>query len=254
MALAVVAVLGFSVAVFQRLTLEPNGPPHLLARVLADGPGVDYLRATCPDSGYTLCRYLNRFPLTEDGFMWGMMSTVPSADGYSIKAEQSQVVRGTIAMFPAQVAWHALTNALRQMVTFEAETQVTAAQWATFLASDTPGAAAFATTWQAKGALDDHALDGINALQAVVTAISLLVALGTLPRLLARGMTRPATLTGTILVVLLANAVACGSFGGVFARYQGRLIWLLPLAAIISAICVARHPLETVHRPVCSTS
>ncbi len=35
---------------------------------------------------------------------------------------------------------------------------------------------------------------------------------------------------------------SCGALGGVFARYQGRLVWLLPLAATISVICVLRQP------------
>ena len=245
LALGAAVLLAFSALVFQRLTFEPKGPPHFLARVLADGPGVDYLRATCPGSGYTLCRYLDRFPLTEDGFMWGMMSSVPTADGYAIKAEQSEIVRGTLAMFPAPMLWHALQNALRQMVTFGAATQVSPAEWAKFVADGMPEAASLAHTRQAKGAFDGTALDGINALQAGVTFISLLVAIGTLPRLLARGLTRPAALTATTLLVLLTNATFCGALAGVFARYQGRLIWLLPLTAVIAIRCLtdrARRP------------
>ena len=240
--LGTAAILAFSILVFQRVTLEPNGPPHLLARVLADGPGVDYLHATCPSSNYTLCRYLDRFPLTEDGFMWGLMPSVPTADGYKIKAEQGAIVKGTLAMFPAQVAWHALSNAGRQMVTFKAETQVSPADWAEFLASGVPWAKGFFNTRQANGALEGTVLDGINAVYAAVALISLLVALGTLPRLIANRLTRPAMLTVTTLLILTANAVACGALGGVFARYQGRLIWLLPLTAIVVVLCAARQP------------
>lgn len=245
LALAVVAMLAFSFTVFQRLTLTPNSPPHLLARILTDGPGTDYLRATCPASGYTMCNYLDRLPPTYEGFLWTVMGSVPPADGYKIKAEQGRIIRGTLAMFPEEVAWHALDNAARQVVTFEAETHVSPSDWTEFLASGLPWAKPLADTWQARGALEDNSLDAINDVQAGVTLISLLVAIATLTRLIAAGLTRPAMLTVTILVVLLANAAACGALSGVFARYQGRVIWLLPLTAVIAIRCLidrARRP------------
>ena len=242
--LALCALLASSIVIFQRVTFTPNEPPHLLARVLADGPGVDYLRATCPASGYTLCRYLDRLPPTEDGFIWGLLPSMPTEDGYKIKAEQGQVVRGTLSMFPAQVAWHALANAARQLVTFQAETQFSRAEWAQFLASGVPWAQGFAETRQAQGDLDGSPFAVINVVQAVVVVISVLVALATIPRLLATGQIRPAMLTFTVCVVLVVNAFICGALGGVFARYEGRLIWLLPLAAIVSVICVTRQRRE----------
>ena len=239
--LAVLALLAFSAAVFQRVALTPNSPPHLLARLLADGPGADYLRATCPDSGYTLCRYLDRLPATEDGFLWHMLPSLPTRDGYRIKAEQGQVVRGTLAMFPAQVGWHALVNTARQLVTFKAETQVSRTEWAEFLASNVPWVHAYAATRQARESIAGPALDMINTIHSIVAVMSLLLALATVPRLLAAGLIRPAMLTATTLLVLLANAFACGALGGVFARYQGRVIWLLPLAAAAALICVKRQ-------------
>ena len=242
--LALLALLAFSFAVFQRVTLTPNEAPHLLARVLADGPGVDYLRVTCPASSYTLCRYLDRLPPTEDGFIWGLLPSIPTEDGYKIKAEQGQVIRGTLTMFPAQVAWHALANAARQLVTFQSETQFSRAEWAQFLASGVPWVKGFAETRQAQGDLDGSPLAVINVVQAVVVVISLLVALATIPRLLKAGHIRPAMLTITVCVVLIVNAFICGALGGVFARYEGRLIWLLPLTAIASALCVTRQQRE----------
>jgi hypothetical protein len=241
MALAVVAMLAFSFTVYQRLTLTPNSPPHLLARILTDGPGTDYLRATCPGSGYTMCKYLDRLPPTYEGFLWVVMPSVPPADGYKIKAEQGRILRGTLAMFPAQVARHALDNALWQIVTFESETHFSPSDWAEFRATGSPIALALSDTWQAKGALDSPALDPINDLHAGIAFISLLVALGTLPRLITGRLTRPAALTTTILIVLLGNAAACGILSGVFARYQGRVIWLLPMVAVIAIIILVRQ-------------
>ena len=44
----------------------------------------------------------------------------------------------------------------------------------------------------------------------------------------------PARVLGTVLMlaaVVIVNAAVCGILSGPFARYQSRLIWLLPVAA-----------------------
>jgi hypothetical protein len=238
--LALAGSLAFSYAVFQRLTLTPNSPPHFLARIVADGPGREFLRRTCPQSGFELCDYLDRLPATEDEFLWTLLPNVPYADGKRIKAEAGAVIKGTIAMFPAQVAEHMLTNTARQLVTFRSETQFGPAEWAGFRRQDTPVSRALADTLQARGVFERPALDGVNAVHAGIALASLAVALVLLFRSIAARLFRPAALIGTVLIGLLANAFASGAFGGVFGRYEGRVIWLLPLAALTAALVLAR--------------
>ena len=52
----------FSLALYQRLTLTPNSPPHFMARLIADGPGRDYLRQACPTRHFALCQNLDTLP------------------------------------------------------------------------------------------------------------------------------------------------------------------------------------------------
>lgn len=238
--LAVAGSLGFSYAVFQRWTLTPNSPPHLLARILADGPGRDFLHRSCPQSGFELCAYLDRLPDTEEDFLWRLLPSIPTADGKRIKAEAGAVIEGTVAMFPVQVAGHMLANAARQLVTIGSETHFRPDQWAELRAQDTPISRALSGTLQASGAFEPPALDAVNAVHAGVALASLAAAFLLLPPLLGAGLFRPAALIGTVLTGLLANAFVTGALGGVFARYQGRLVWLLPLASVTGALALAR--------------
>ncbi len=238
--LALALSLGISFAVWQRLTLTPNSPPHFMARLIADGPGRDFLRARCPEAGLQLCAYLDRLPRTEDDFLWGLLPTVPPADGRRIRAEAGQVVEGTIAMFPAQVAAHMLANAAAQLVTIRSEPQFDPGSRALMQREFPALADAASDTLQARGALDHPALDPVNAVHAGVALASLMAALVLLWRATAAGQRRPAALIGVVLTALLANALACGAFAGVFPRYQGRMIWLLPFAAAVAALALAQ--------------
>ena len=57
---------------------------------------------------------------------------------------------------------------------------------------------------------------------------------------LARRLYRPALLIGVIFLALLVNAFASGALGGVFGRYQGRVVWLLPFGALVAGLAVSR--------------
>lgn len=238
--LGIVVSLGFSVAVFQRVTLTPKSPPHFLARILADGPGRDFLRETCSQSKLILCDYQDRITATEDDFLWRLLPSIPPADGYRILTEQQQVVRGTIAKYPLQVMAHMLSNMLRQLVTFQSETQVNPEEWAQFQAGGTPLARSLEHSRQSEGWFDKASLAGVNGIHAAIVAISLPAMLLLARIAFRRRLFRLLGLVATVLTGLVANAFACGAFGGVFARYEGRVVWLLPLAAVVCALAVRR--------------
>ncbi len=238
--LALAGSLAFNYAIWQRVTLTPNSPPHLLARLLADGPAKQYLRDRCPGADLELCAYLDRLPPTEDGFLWDMLPSIPTADGKRIKAEAGTVIRGTIETYPGAVIGHMLANTLRQLVTIRSETQFRPDEWAKFESDGTPLARQVAHSLQAQGAFERPALNGINALHAAVAILSLFAAVPLLARALALGQRRPALLLLSVLLGLLSNAFACGAFGGVFGRYEGRVIWLLPFAAVTAALALSR--------------
>lgn len=232
LALGLAGSLAFNGFVWHRITLTPNSVPSLLARVLADGPGKDFLRARCPEVDFELCHYLDRLPATEDGFLWEMLPALPVADGKRIKAEESAVVIGTVRMFPWSVLEHMVRNAGRQLVTFGSETQLPPYQRAQLMAQGDPLARATQDSLQARGWFERPHLNRVNAGHAAVTGLSLVAAFVLLGRGILVRAWRAAGMLIVVLVALGANAAVAGALGGVFARYQGRVIWLLPFAVV----------------------
>ena len=229
--LALLAFALFSLALYQRLSLAPNSPPYLLARVIADGPGRDYLRQSCPVEHYAICPYLDQLPPTEEGILWRFLPAAPVADGRAIKAEASRVIDGTIAAYPLQVAAHMLENTARQFVSIRATLDFDDAsveglqRFTPFMQADYRG------SLQAKGQLG-ALLPAMNAVHAAVALAGLAACLWFGAACLAHGVIRPALLIGTVLFALSVNAFASGALSGVFDRYQGRIIWLLPFAGV----------------------
>lgn len=69
-------VIGFlSLQVFSRTVeavygYKPRPFPMIAASVIVDGPGLDYLKATCPGNGYVYCDYLYTEARNIDEFLW----------------------------------------------------------------------------------------------------------------------------------------------------------------------------------------
>jgi hypothetical protein len=93
---------------------------------------------------------------------------------------------------------------------------------------------------QSRGLLDDDALGPMNMLHAGVALVSFLACLALIRPCLASRLPLPAGLIVWVLLGLVANAFAAGALSGVFGRYQGRVIWLLPMAAVAAGIALMR--------------
>ncbi|MBV8912884.1 MAG: hypothetical protein JOZ05_07595 [Acetobacteraceae bacterium] len=239
-ALALLAFFSLSLIVYQRLTLTPNSPPHLMARLIMDGPGRDYLRAVCPTATLTICKYQDQIPDGYEPFLWVFMNQVPVADGKQIRAEEGAVVRGTVTMFPFAVAWHMLANTATQLVTLESKTDFPPPSWAALDAGGGMLARDVRGSLQSRGLLDGDALDPLNFVHAVVALVSFVACLLLIRSCFASRLYWPAGLVLWALLGMLANAFAGGALSGPFGRYQGRIIWLLPMAAAAAAIALAR--------------
>ncbi|HEY4031324.1 MAG TPA: hypothetical protein VGM25_13320, partial [Caulobacteraceae bacterium] len=109
MALAVVCGKAYDGAFAMRTGLTLHRPPFLMARVLADGPGREYLRKVCqgPDQPYVICRAKDA-PLTRsDDILWeespliGAFNALKSPElQLRMEAEEGAFVKGTVLNDP----------------------------------------------------------------------------------------------------------------------------------------------------------
>ena len=243
---AVTLLLGTNLVGHGRLALSPFGSTFLLARLVADGPAARTIAAECPEAGWSLCAFAETLPRDADAFLWspespvnrrpdgsliflGGMVLAPEASAIiarTLRREPLAVLRSGTANFLAQLSASGIGDALgpehlRAHVTprleqafpaFEARAQVAALQ----------------------------AKDQLRPLVAWIGWLHPLVALLTLPALLwlwwrahAAGDARRLGLLLCLLVGVAGNALASGALSGVHARYQARVVWLLPLATLI---------------------
>lgn len=229
-----------------RLAVSPYGSVFALARLVADGPAARIIEAECPGAGWHMCRWAGRLPVDSDAFLWEADGPVwaPRVDNatpggpISLAPEAAEIVGRAVRAFPVEVAGSAVTNAW---------TQVFTARVGDVLGREDMGAALLdrvrSVFGPAEGARLEAGLqwrDGLRQSAAamtwphpwVVTLAALATLLGwwrahranDLPRL---------RLALFVLVGLTVNAAATGALSGPHHRYQARIVWLLPLAAVL---------------------
>jgi hypothetical protein len=116
-ALSVALLVGNNAIVHHEVRYSVGGYAFTLARLIADGPAVDFLRETCPDRHYALCDFLDELPRTSDGFLWSEASPFQKLGGFTgYREEGREIVGGTIRRYPGRVARTAALNGIRQLI------------------------------------------------------------------------------------------------------------------------------------------
>jgi len=224
----------FGAAVRKMTGYPPVRPPFVAARLMADGPGRDYLDRACANgSTLTLCQYRDAIPEDSDSFLWasdrGSFMGMPPADRRRVAAEERGFVLAVLADQPLAVIGTSLRNIGGQLLRWQVD-DIADARLGGINRDKLPPAvrAAFDSTRAAQGEFPSGYYD-LLAAPVTLLALAALLALG-----LARRDTMPRSTRGYVAIVLtgiLLNAAVCGAFSKPHDRYQSRVIWLLPLLA-----------------------
>ena len=227
-----VGEIGYSLAVKEMTGSAPVRPPFLMARMIDDGPGYAYLRDTCPENGLMVCRYLDRLPVHSDTFLWseneteGVFSTLSPDEKRQLSAEQSRFAALVLTDRPLDQAVATLISIGRQAqmmglseFNYEAETR------RNFLTRLPPG-----ELHRTKRTLAWQNQMPIKPLETVV-ALVLLLSLVAAAWLAIRNRRQPPTALLLVAGVVL-NLAICGAMSTPHDRYQARVLWLIPLAAL----------------------
>ena len=289
---AVLAAQAYVVAIKLRTGDDLGRPPFLTARVLADGPGRDYLRHACSQGvRWTLCAY-RRDPLdsTED-ILWsddpatGIFNSAEYHTRVKLEREEHAFVLHALAYEPLREAGAALANWGRQLVSIGYEEPLRDPAY--YLADDYWKTTTLRPLLLRERRCDPEVGGCILNLPAVlmseVDAALAVAALGWLGWMLWadwRGTRRPSpsplgggsrwgisagsgsrapppphsppspegesgeggwrdparlTRAAVVLMALAValNAAVCGILSGPFDRYEARLLWLIPAAALL---------------------
>jgi len=231
------------------LSLSPHGATFLLARLQADGPAARTLAALCPERGWTLCAGRDRLPMDSDMFLWDPASPLNRdaagnarfLAGAVLSGEAREIVRETLRREPLPVLRAMVANTLRQAVMagagdviaqpradIEAATIVRIRE---FLPARE--LAAWEASLQAQRVLADRLMP-LAPLHAAVLALAAAGAVVAAIRAAWRGDVRAVALVLCVVGGALANAFVSGALSKPHHRYQARIAWLIPVAAVIA--------------------
>lgn len=231
--------------VHRAFAVTRGGSVFLLAKVMDDGPGLDYLARSCPAAGYTVCAQLpdiRRYQATataeekarnplSDYILWGgplaraggWDAVIPYASRVSLAAireEPGAFLAASLRGFLSQLSHVSTGDGLRHIN----ERGLLADTLRRYFP---PGVhAAFAHSLEQQNKLHVAALSRLHEIMVAASLVLLLV-------LLTMGAERVEIATIlTILLAVLANAFVTGALSAVHDRYQSRIACLIVVAAL----------------------
>lgn len=239
-AIAIAASWVFTFAVTQALHKTPISPPFLTARLISAGPGTAYLRTACARDAdaWAVCAYRAKFPVDSDAFLWQLdpaVSVFQVADGDTqrrMAGEDKRFAAAVLRDDPVGVVAVTVRSGVEQLVHFDLmnfnyplrRIKALPARYPPAIAAEIAETRAAQRTMPTDVTLTTSVLLAILALGAFVW--------------FAFAMRRSIMTTDhgqfalLLFLAVLANAFVCGGLSGPHARYQMRLIWLLPVAAV----------------------
>lgn len=233
--LAAAGQLALNGYLYHRLSLSPEAPPYVMARVIGDGPGRWYLEQHCwAGSGFrfTLCDYTAKLSDNADDFLWGphgVWPTAPDEAKERMAREQWRFVLAAVRAYPTEQWRRSASNFWQQLFLWDVYV-VDSNEWMSAHVGDVLAGrdSGYAKSRQAHEALP---LDLFSDVVYWVTVGSL--ALIIVFALLLRGRLWP-RLAGLAVIVfasVVANALVTAVLSNVEDRYQSRVVWLIPLLA-----------------------
>jgi putative flippase GtrA len=245
--------MAYAAGVRAQMGGELRHPPFLTARVLADGPGRDYLRQACArGEQWTLCKFAHK-PLDDsDEILWsnrkalGVFNLASPAERLAIEKQEPAFVLAVIRHDPWGQFAASMRNWGEQLVAVHVDEAMKdpsiylrSRYWRTTnLAPMIQAVGPCTAQGGCEPRFDAKALGSLHR-GVLLLALALLVwrlAQSDVGRALRQRdwrdpRTRVLVAVGLILAAVVINAAVCGILSGPFARYQTRVSWLIAASA-----------------------
>jgi len=244
--MAVVAAAGahevLHAYLYGRPSLTGERPPFVLARVIVDGPGRWYLQQRCQHETLAVCNYLKDFPTDMYAFLWnldGIWKTASPKTQRQMRQEEASIVWGTVRAYPREETLISAAHFREQLTTVDLGDYGPNAWVLQEFDKALPGArSTYLRTPQARDELpDDFSTSAQNSTLIVSLALIAVFA----PSVWRRRHSRLIGLSAVVVFVTLANALVTGVLSNVEARYESRVIWLVPLLAALLVLEWLNH-------------
>ena len=252
-ALAILAVMTVNFAARREISFSPYGSVFLLDRLIGYGTVQDYLNNHCRVEHYNICRYFDEINQPRRGtnwLLWGDDSILPKLGGGEIyRFEADRLAHAVVLDAPEGHFGLMLGATLRQFFNFPTGRELghlgEGMQIYRMVTTYFPSEAdAYRHSRQYLGELN---VNLVNAIDVPVAYISLLALLALLSMRIRKCDTNFMIFSSVILLALFGNAILCGGLSSGEARYQSRLISLVPLAAAVGFL--RSKPVRNLFKP-----
>jgi hypothetical protein len=243
--LAVAAMFAVNLLSSHQLVLARNSNVFLLAKWIDEGPALSYLKEVCSAGAkYSLCPYLKDLEgKNHDELKWSGNSPFRKVGTFDeLEPEARDIVRGTLYSHPDEILRHALANATRQMMLFQAGDGLTPefAKWVGEHVTAVYGGeigTPFIASKQAQGKLPITPFRYLHRL-----GLTLGVALCLWLLLMRRNnLTKELSLLCIVVFSgIIWSAMVTGALSAPYDRYMARIIWLVCFVGLIGALPHAR--------------
>jgi hypothetical protein len=224
--------------------------PVITAHLIDMGPGVRYLRARCGEESWAICAYLPRLPMSWTQFEGGSPDSIfnlaDNATKRRLAAEQATLALKVFAFDPVGVTLGFARDAIVQQGLFSlSDLYVPESAMADYRRSFPPAVSDSISRSRVYGS---PAFLTVLSVVIYVTTILALLALAAL--VLARrrlGAADPfakpgfPTYCGVVVAGVVINGVVTGVVASPLDRYQARVVWLIPMLALV-ALALASRP------------
>ncbi|WP_323785665.1 hypothetical protein [Thalassovita sp.] len=245
---------GFNGMVKSHYGAAPIRPPFLTARLVADGPGFDYLTENCATVEFAICAYLDRMPGAElragtgewysNVLLWsddpqqGVYETASPEMRARLSGEQMRFTFAVLRADPVAVIGDGLWNAWRQFFRWRID-HIGDLHSVGFIETPLIDPAPLLSV----GPAVPFEPARLSPVYQVTTGFAFL-ACAVLLVLIARNPRDAQGVLGLMIVILLGlvlNAGVTGALSGVDDRYQTRVIWLLGLVVLLAVAQLIRR-------------
>jgi hypothetical protein len=233
LAVAVVSQVLLHGYLYGPFSFSGQSPPYLMARLIADGPARTYLQQHCGEKDWVVCKRPAELPVKSDDFLWapdGVWQSASVSERARLMKEQTPLMIATLRTYPRQQFRVSLNNWEMQFQAYHLLDF--GPSWFVNLMSEpiVPGShAAYERSHQARDTLPYKKFGDITKAVALYSLCALLILL---PSAYLQHRDKLVTLAIVILPVIVANAFVCGVLSIVAARYEARIMWLIPMLTI----------------------
>jgi len=242
---------------------ELRRPPFLAMRVIADGPGRNYLRRVCPSGAtWALCQFRNLPNTDSQDMLWsddrskGIFNVTTYDNRLKMEQEENRFVLNAVASDPLGQIAASLQNWGDQLIMVYVDDPLrnphyylTNAYWSTtnlpWLINHASDCGRDQWGCGARLTMDGSAwlhgglfVLGLAIIGWRLSASDMLAAAERRELIWTDERARLVMTIGLLLTAVLVNAFVCGALSGPFARYQARITWLVSLGAALSVVSV----------------